>query len=387
MTLSMPKQAATVDRRQPSPFPGPLMERALATAARGAEVAEQQRQLGADTVEALTVAGFPAHFVPRRWGGAEGGFAPLLRAVAEVGEACASAAWCAGLWAAHGRFGAYLPPEGQRELWADTPQVRIAAALAPHGAQGVRTGRGDWTVSGTWDLVSGIDHAQWVLLAAAVPEAPQERGGVRVFAVPYEDVQVVDTWHSTGLCGTGSNSVVLKPTSVPHHRTFLLADLLAGRAGEGAARCHAAPAQLAGGLIFGAPAVGAARAALRAWTAWAAPRAAAGAAASRGPLHRGLARSSAEVDAAGLMLAEAARRADEDPVTRLGVARNHRDAAVLVDLVVTAVERLFRTGGLHARDGAGTVQRCWRDVHSVAAHAVLQFEEAATHYGTEALAR
>ncbi|MGW8331476.1 hypothetical protein ACWGLE_26705, partial [Streptomyces sp. NPDC055897] len=68
-----------------------------------------------------------------------------------------------------------------------------------------------------------------------------------------------------------------------------------------------------------------------------------------------------------------------------GVARNHRDAAVVADLLVTAVERLFRTGGLHARDGEGTLQRCWRDVHTVASHAVLQFEEAAAHYAGAAL--
>ncbi|MFI6687434.1 hypothetical protein [Streptomyces sp. NPDC050485] len=59
----------------------------------------------------------------------------------------------------------------------------------------------------------------------------------------------------------------------------------------------------------------------------------------------------------------------------------------MADLLVTAVERLFRTGGLHARDGGGTVQRCWRDVHTVAAHAVLQFEGAAAQYAEAALAR
>ncbi|MFE4855862.1 oxidoreductase [Streptomyces sp. NPDC056670] len=338
-----------------------------------------------ETVAALTLAGFPAYFVPRRWGGTEGDFATLLAAVAEVGEACASAAWCAGLWAAHSRFGAYLPLEGQRDLWGVSPNVRISTGLAPHRARAARTANGDWSVSGEWDCVSGIDSAQWVLLAATVSEGAEEQGAVRVFAVPYADVEVVDSWRSTGLCGTGSNSVVLQPTSVPGRRSFALADMLAGRAGEGASRCHAVPAQLVGGLIFSAPAVGAARAALHAWTGWAAPKAAESDAASRGPLNRCLARSSAEIEAAVLMLAEAARRADAEPVTRLGVARNHRDAAVVADLLVTAVERLFRTGGLHARDGEGTLQRCWRDVHTVASHAVLQFEEAAAHYAGAAL--
>ncbi|MEV8524882.1 oxidoreductase [Streptomyces sp. NPDC052000] len=359
-----------------------LVSQAAIMAARGAELAEREGRLGVEAVAALTRAGFPAHFVPRRWGGREGDFASLLTTVAEVGEGCASAAWCAGLWAAHSRFGAFLPEPGQRDLWESSPDVRIATGLAPHAARAVRTDPGDWSLSGQWECVSGIDSAHWVLLAAAVPE---EEGAVRVFAVPRADVEVVDSWHSTGLRGTGSNTVVLGPTSVPHHRSFALAGLLAGRPGDDGPRCHSVPAQLVGGLIFCAPAVGAARAALRAWSDWAAPKAATAAPGSE--LHRTLARSSAEIDAAGLMLAEAARRADEEPVTRLGVARNQRDAAVVIDLLVTAVERLFRTGGLHARDGGGTVERCWRDVHTVSAHAVLQFEGAATQYAAAALAR
>ncbi|MFJ8313171.1 acyl-CoA dehydrogenase family protein [Streptomyces sp. NPDC094147] len=359
-----------------------LVGQSITMAARGAELADQERQLAADTVTALTRAGFPAYFVPRQWGGREGDFASLLTAVAEVGEACASAAWCAGLWAAHSRFGAFLPERGRRDLWGASPDVRIAAGLAPHAARAVRTPRGDWTLSGEWECVSGIDSAHWVLLAATLPEEP---GAVRVFAVPYADVEVVDSWHSTGLRGTGSNTVVLAPTSVPGHRSFALADLMAGRTDGDGPRCHSVPAHLVGGLIFCAPALGAARAALHAWSTWAAPKVAAGAAAG-GELHRTLARSSAEIDAAALMLAEAVRRADEDPVTRLGVARNQRDASVVIDLLVTAVERLFRTGGLHARDAAGTVQRCWRDVHTVSAHAVLQFEQVATQYAEAALA-
>ncbi|MFF4504895.1 acyl-CoA dehydrogenase family protein [Streptomyces sp. NPDC001401] len=354
-------------------------------AARGAESADRQRRLDADTVAAITGAGFPAYFVPRLWGGQEGDFHQLIHATAKLGEYCTSAAWCAGLWAAHSRFAAFLPEQGQFDLWGSSPDVRIAAGLAPHAARAVRTGGNCWSLSGEWECVSGVGSAHWVLLAARLPQEPGQEGTARVFAVPRAEIEVIDSWHSTGLRGTGSNTVVLGPTSVPEHRSFALGDVLAGRSDAGRPRCHSVPAQLVGGLIFCAPALGAARAALRAWTRWAAPKAATGASLSS-TLHQTLARSSAEIDAARLLVTEAARRADQEPVTPFGIARNHRDASVAVDLLVTAVERLFRTGGAHARDGAGTVQRCWRDLHTVAAHAVLQFENAATLYGGVALA-
>ncbi|QIZ01578.2 oxidoreductase [Streptomyces sp. S1D4-11] len=363
----------------------PLTQRSAALAARGAESADRERRLDADTVTAITAAGFPAYFVPRLWSGREGNFRQLIDATAELGECCTSAAWCAGLWAAHSRFAAFLPERGQFDLWGSSPDVRIAAGLTPHTARAVRTASGCWSLSGEWECVSGVGSAHWVLLAARLPQEPGQEGAARVFAVPRADIEVIDSWHSTGLRGTGSNTVALGPTSVPEHRSFALADVLVGRSDVGRPRCHSVPAQLVGGLIFCAPALGAARAALRAWTRWAAPKAAAGDSLS-GTLHQTLARSSAEIDAARLLMTEAARRADQEPVTPLGIARNHRDASVAVDLLVTAVERLFRTGGAHARDGAGTVQRCWRDVHTVAAHAVLQFENAATLYGGVALA-
>jgi two-component flavin-dependent monooxygenase len=95
-----------------------------------------------------------------------------------------------------------------------------------------------------------------------------------------------------------------------------------------------------------------------------------------------LARSSAEIDAAALLLERAAWRADTAAVSAAAVARNRRDAAFAADLLVSAVERLFRTGGRHARSNSGSLQRCWRDVHTAAAHGVLRMETAADAYAS-----
>lgn len=351
---------------------------------------------------ALTGAGFIRHFVPRRWGGTEGTYRELVDRTAALGDACASAAWCAGLYAAHGRFAAYLPEQGQRDLWGSGPDIRIAAGLTPPTGTAVPVD-GGWRLDGEWACVSGGEHADWVLLAAVerAPDPParsRETGRsaplvARVCALPARDITLLDTWDSIGLRGTGSNTVVVNGAWVPGHRTLPLADLFAGRPGPGRAHCHTIPAMLGGPSLLAAVALGAARHALAAWTDWATRPALHGAPLETDVAARyALARSAAEADAARLLLEAAADRADstdpaDAPALAQAVASNRRDSAVATDLLVTAVERLFRTGGIHSRERGGELQRCWRDVHTIAAHGALRLESAADAYAAEVAAR
>lgn len=353
------------------------VRRAAGTALRGTSEARRQRRLTAGTVAALQAAGFVRHFVPRRWGGGEGTFGDVFDASVAVGEGCASAAWCAVLWAAHGRFAALLPEEGQREIWGEGPDVRIAAVLKPSGSASRLPG--GWLLQGEWEPASSVDHAHWVLLAA--PEADGPGRPARVFAVPRSRVSVRDTWKATGLLATGGSTVVLDAALVPDGRSVSLATLLAGAGTAVRSRCHTAPAHLAGGLMFCAPAVGAARRALTVWIRWA------GATAPDGvrPLDRPsvrerLARSSAEIEAAELMLRTAAGRADTEAITAEAIAANRRDAAVAADWLATAVDRLFRTGGSHLLDSEGELHRHWTDVLTIASHGALRLEAAAEAY-------
>lgn len=370
------------------------VRRAADAALQDARAARQDRRLTYATADALAAAGFARHFVPRRWGGSEGTFGDVLRASVTVGESCASAAWCAVLWAAHGRFAAFLPEEGQKEIWGAGPDVRIAAAVVPPAGHAARVA-GGWRLHGEWGLASGVDHADWVLLAAPENETPgvpdndapggRERGApagpARVFAVPRSAVTVHDTWNSAGLRGTGSNTVVLEATVVPDSRSAPLPALLAGDRREGTSRCYAAPAHLAGGLMFCGPALGAARRALAAWSDWARTAAPGGTRPLDGPsAQERLARSAADIDAVELMLREAAGRADTGALTPEAVARNRRDAAVAADWLATAVDRLFRTGGAHLRDADGDLHRYWADVLTVASHGALRLEPSAEAY-------
>lgn len=331
-------------------------------------------------VNALPSAGFARHFVPRRWGGRAGGFTELVNAVAAVGEGCASTAWCCALQAGHARLAAHLPERAQAELWADTPDTAIAAAVVPPSGQVARV-PGGWRLTGRWAWASGADHADWILLATIEdPEAGQPQ--YRVLALPRRDVRVHRTWDSVGLRGTGSDTVTVDDVFVPEHRSFLRDVLLTGVRDADAAPCHRVPYTLVASLFFCAPALGAARGALDSWTALARQRGVSG----DPGVQQTLARCSAEIDAAQLLLETAANRADRAALTPPAAfepetaARNQRDAAVAVDLLAGAVERLFRTAGVRALSQDSPLQRAWRDIHAVAAHATLQPGPSAAAY-------
>ncbi|MET7815842.1 acyl-CoA dehydrogenase family protein [Streptomyces sp. NPDC005395] len=375
---TVPPSAAELRTPDPSGFARQALLHAAAAAGRDAPEADSARCLSAATVAALDDAGFARHFVPRRWGGRQGTFSEVVPAAAAIADGCTSAAWCAVLWAAHGRLASFLPGAAQQEIWAPSPDTRIAAALAP-AASRARAVQGGWSLEGEWAPVSGVRHAQWVLLASPTHDAGPSQ--TRLFAVPGESVTVRDTWNSTGLRGTGSHTVTLRDMFVPEHRAVGLDTVLAGEDAASSARCHTAPAHLAGGLMFAAPALGAARAVRDSWTAWAAQR---GAGDLRPLDHPGmperLSRASVDIDSAELLLRRAAGRADTADVDGALVAANRRDAAFSADRLSDAVDRLFRAGGTHVSDADGALQRRWRDVLTIASHAALRPETAAVVY-------
>ncbi|MER5352941.1 oxidoreductase [Kitasatospora sp. NPDC002551] len=339
-------------------------------ARRDAPRAEAGRRLTEEVAAGIRRAHFPRHFVPSRWGGTAGEFGDLVTAVAALAESCAGAAWCAALYASHGRLAAYLPPEGQRDLWGDGPDARIAASVIPPQGRAERRGDG-WQVDGLWRLASGADHAEWILLAAWT--GSEDAREHRVLAVPRADLTVLDTWHSAGLRASGSTSVSATAVHVPGHRTLVLDTLLAPQ--EGGARCHRVPYPMVAALVFAAPLLGIARAALREWTAGARR-----AAVPHPAAHTVLAGASAKVRMAGLLLDGAAGRADRGEVTALAVAENRRDATTAAALCREAVDALFLASGVGAQDPASVLQRAWRDAAAIAAHRTLDADAAARGY-------
>lgn len=353
------------------------------TAARHAVEAEDRRRLHPEAMEAVLAAGFARHFVPVDQGGRAGTFAELTRAVTTVGAACTATAWCASLAANLARMAAYLPAEGRAEVWADGPDTLVVGSLSPFGrAERVE---GGYRLSGRWPYISGVDFSSWALLCGTIAG---DGGSVpAVFAVPRPAYSVKDDWDSVGMRGTGSNTVVVDDTFVPAARVFLRADLLAGRPVDATAACHTVPLEAANGLSFVTPMLGAARGTQQAWSTYVAEkvRALAGRTGVPGPSREAyadmLARSVAEIDSAQLLLERCAGIADRGAdVDALHRTQNLRDCSFAAQLLVSAVDRLFRSSGTSGQLTTRPIQRFWRDVNSASTHIALQFEAAAGAY-------
>lgn len=366
----------------------PAAEQIAEIAGKYAADAEADRRLHPDVVQAVLEAGFARHFVPARWGGNAATFTEVTSAVAAIGESCASTAWYASLTASLGRMAAYLPLEGQQEIWQDGPDPLIVGALMPLGkAEPVD---GGWRVSGKWPFVSVIEFSAWALVCGMAVTA--QRPAARFFAVPRDSYGILDTWFNVGMRATGSNTLVLDGVFVPATRSFARDEVAEGRAADSSALCHRVPLKAANGLAFATPVLGAASGALQLWTSWIAEKTRTapnyGITGGSGPSYDlTLARCAGEIDAARLLLQRVAGLADEGAVTPLQTAQNSRDCALAVELLVNAVDRLFRTAGTRAQADGNALQRFWRDVNAAASHVVLQFEPAANTYASQVLKR
>ena len=351
---------------------------AAAMAAKHAADAETRRTLNPDVVNLVVRAGFGRHFVPAAHGGAAGTFAELLPAVALLGENCASTAWFASLTAGTGRMAAFLPVEGQREIWARGPDAVVVGALAQTGTA-ERAGDG-WRVRGQWSYVSGIAHSDWALVCAKAESGDGHEP--RFFAVPRDAYSIVDTWFNAGMRATGSNTLVLDVTEVPASRSVALADLFAGCAPDPAAPCHRVPLKAANGLTLTVPLLGAVRGELYRWAELIAGKLRGPAAAISGGVDRAvheltLARADGEIDAAALLLRRVADVADRGDPGPLLTARNGRDCALAADMLAGVADRLLRSAGSRGQADNEPLQRFWRDVTTGAGHAGLQLPSAA----------
>ncbi len=136
--------------------------RALAPAIRArAAAAEKAMAVPAETVQELRQAGIFDLMKPHRHGGHEYDFEPMTEISYEIGRACASTAWCIGLYIVHNWMLGMFPEECQAEIWGADPGDVIAGSYPPAGQCVVADG--GWRLSGQFRFTSGCDNAQWVL--------------------------------------------------------------------------------------------------------------------------------------------------------------------------------------------------------------------------------
>ncbi len=196
-------------------------DRAAALARELAPRTERERRLAEELLEELRGSGLMRAGAPSTLGALQAPPAVTLECAERIARGDASAGWCVSIAATSSLLSAYLPPGAAEEIFGDQNAV-AAGVWAPRGIG--RAENGGVRISGTWSFCSGIMHSDW-LFAGYIVEGEQQASGapvVRVAAMPKGELEVPDSWHTSGLRGTGSHDAVAKDLLVPDEHTLSL---------------------------------------------------------------------------------------------------------------------------------------------------------------------
>ncbi len=355
------------------------------------EESERNRSLPASLVKAMAEAGLFRAWVPKALGGFEADIETNLRMVEEVSKVDGAAGWNVMIAATRGMFSAFLPPETGREIYGD-PLAITAGVTAPKG-RAVQE-HGGYRLSGRWPLASGCQHASWLAGGAFIFDGDKplmdEKNGIpnlHLMFAPVRECEIIDTWHSGGLRGTGSHDFSLENEFIPAERTFSFLNTEAFYDG---------PLYRSGIVsIFGLPvsavSLGIARTAIDALVALAGgklPTLSRTMLRDRGTVQAQIAQAEALLRSARAFLFETVASdwetllagdklsEEQEALSRLAAAHTAQTCAEVVRIVYTL-------GGATSVYTTSKLERCFRDVHVVTQHiaaAPVWYERAGQHF-------
>jgi 3-hydroxy-9,10-secoandrosta-1,3,5(10)-triene-9,17-dione monooxygenase len=148
---------------------------------------------------------------PKRWGGYGVPLTTSIKTLAELAKGCGSTGWVAMIVNGINWWASRLPDAGQEEIFAK-PGTRLCAAGGPT-SKGRRV-EGGVRISGRFPFASRCWHASWGGLSAELEDDSHNIEVVTAFA-PMTELEIEDTWHVAGMCGTGSNTLVADDVFVP----------------------------------------------------------------------------------------------------------------------------------------------------------------------------
>jgi alkylation response protein AidB-like acyl-CoA dehydrogenase len=361
-----------------APVDAPEIARGISAEIRArADEIEAARKLPADLSRKLAAAGFYRLWVPQRYGGSEAPLVPVLRALEILAEADASVAWCGFIATTSSTALASLPETTAREVFA-SPETLICGVFAPHGRADAAPG--GFRVRGQWAWGSGTQNADWVLAGCQLyrdGEPMKSESGAplqHMVIVPAREVEFLDTWYVSGLCGTGSTDYRLPDVFVPEARVV-------GWQGRRPLELplFAFPNFTLLAMGIGAVALGTARAAIDELVALAAskkPTHSSKTLAERPDVQASVARAEALLRASRAFYYEAASAGWEAACSEGRVALPLRRDIRLATTqathgAVSIVQSMYECGGGTALYRRSTLQRRLRDVHAMTQHVMV----------------
>jgi indole-3-acetate monooxygenase len=328
---------------------------------------EEARTLPRDLVDDLVAAGCFRALVPRSHGGDELAFAEALVVLEELAKADGSVGWTVMIGAAAPALLGHLPAASFDSVYASSPDVIVGGTFNPMGK--ATPVDGGFRASGRWSFASGSRHAHWFLAHCFVDDGRMPP--LRMMVLPAAGVEIIDTWTTMGMRGTGSHDFTVDGVLVGNDWTFSIFEHP-----ELDFPLLRIPELSLSTMAFGAVAVGIAEGALDEVIALASGKVPmfADATLATNPLFRNqLGRASAAVRAARATLLDTAQEAwqmalagaEFDDQTR---ARFRSTTTWVVETAAEVVDVAYRAGGGTALYSSSPLQRRLRDIHTLTQH-------------------
>jgi len=363
--------------------------RALAPKLRERAVqAERDRNIPQESVDEFIDAGLIYTLQPRRWGGYEHDHEVAFDIAVELGQStCGSSAWCLNYLADHACVLALFPEEAQHDVWSRNKAACIATSAAPTGK--VSVAPGGYRLDGRWSWCSGLRHSHWIMIGGLVQRDGEAHPDMRLYLVPVAEVKQDDTWYCAGLRGSGSNTAVLDGVFVPEHRSVSFSTLRDGTSpgsNVNANPIYRAPFIAVHSYALLAPALGVARGGYADFVQWTRKRYLTYTQlniAQHVPVQIRIAEIAAQIDAAELLARRAFATARRDYAGMSLQTRTllRRDFTYAVRILREALDDLVKISGSSGLMDDNSVQRCWRDVHAISSHVVMNWDVPAENFG------
>ncbi|MDP9238211.1 MAG: acyl-CoA dehydrogenase family protein [Chloroflexota bacterium] len=187
-----------------------------------ADEAERGRQCPPKLVEILHEHRMFDMILPEKYGGLEVDMMTMVRVLEELAVADGSTSWVVGIGCGTSIISAYMPETTARDVFRKG--VVTGGAMAPNGR--ATPVDGGFRVSGRWPFASGSTHCSWLVGGTLIFDGDQPRmvsAGMpdwRTMVFPTSEVEIIDTWHVSGLRGTGSRDMAVKDVFVPDDRAI-----------------------------------------------------------------------------------------------------------------------------------------------------------------------
>lgn len=188
--------------------------------------AEKLRQLPDDVGKAVADAGLFRILQPRHVGGYALPAMIFYDVCSILARGCASTGWVVANLSSHHLLMGLWPERAQHTVWGlkgESGGALIAASYVFPAGRAERV-PGGYKLSGRWPFCSGVHPSQWNMLGGMVQGSAGGAPEKRLFLLHQDQYEVLDTWHVTGLKGTGSADLTAQDVFVPEHMTLSDAD-------------------------------------------------------------------------------------------------------------------------------------------------------------------